>query len=252
MIKRFQPISVFTKEPYKKILAFPKPNNSEVKKRMFELKKLGVTHVSFSGPLQIEKCQILGKGYVGMVILAKQKSSVVALKIRRIDSPRKNMSDEAKFLKIANKVNAGPKLIKYSKNFLVMEYIKGKKIVDWINNSNEKDSKILTSIIRKILLNCFSLDQIGLDHGELSVLDKHILITNKTPTIIDFESSSIKRKTSNVSSATQAILIGTGLAKTIRRQINIPRRDKIIRLVRNYKKLKTQESFDELLSGLKL
>ena len=67
-----------------------------------------------------------------------------------------------------------------------------------------------------------------MDHGELSVLDKHILITNKKPTIIDFESSSLKRKTSNVSSATQAILIGTGLAKTIRRQINIPRRDKII------------------------
>jgi putative serine/threonine protein kinase len=102
------------------------------------------------------------------------------------------------------------------------------------------------------LLDCFSLDQIGLDHGELSVLDKHVLITDKKPTIIDFESSSINRKISNVSSATQAILIGTGLARIIRKKTEIPRRDKIIRLVRNYKKSKTQESFDQLLLGLKL
>ena len=53
MIQRFQSISVFTKEPYKKILAFPKPKDSEIKKRIMELEKLGVSHVSFTGPLQI-------------------------------------------------------------------------------------------------------------------------------------------------------------------------------------------------------
>ena len=71
-------------------------------------------------------------------------------------------------------------------------------------------------------------------------------------TIIDFESSSSKRVSSNVSAATQAIFIGTGLAKINRKKIQVPRRDKIIRLVRNYKKLRTQESFDGLLRGLKL
>ena len=111
---------------------------------------------------------------------------------------------------------------------------------------------MLKSVIKKILLDCFYLDQIGLDHGELSVLDKHVLITNKKPTIIDFESSSLKRKTSNVSSATQAILIGTGLAMSIRKKTKIPRRDKIIKLVRGYTKSKSQESFDQLLFGLKL
>ncbi len=55
MTQRFQPISVFTKDPYKKILAFPKPKDSEIKKRLTELKKLGISHVSFTGQLQIEK-----------------------------------------------------------------------------------------------------------------------------------------------------------------------------------------------------
>ena len=95
MTQRFQQISTFEEEPYSKILCFPKVKESEVKKRLKELKKLGVTHVSFTGPLQIEKCHILGKGYVGMVVLAKKNNEIVALKIRRIDSPRKNMSNEA-------------------------------------------------------------------------------------------------------------------------------------------------------------
>ena len=38
-----------------------------------------------------------------MVVLAKKNNEIVALKIRRIDSPRKNMSNEAKLLQIVNK-----------------------------------------------------------------------------------------------------------------------------------------------------
>ena len=54
MTQYFQPISVFNKEPYKKILAFPEGKQTEIEKRLIELKKLGITHVSFTGPLQIE------------------------------------------------------------------------------------------------------------------------------------------------------------------------------------------------------
>ena len=72
MTQRFQPISVFKKEPYKKILCFPKIKESEIEKRLKELKKLGITHVSFTGPLQIEKCHILGKGYVEWLFLQKK------------------------------------------------------------------------------------------------------------------------------------------------------------------------------------
>ena len=251
MTQHFQPISVFKEHPYKKILAFPKVKESEIEKRMVELRKLGVTHVSFTGPLQIEKCNILGKGYVGMVVLAKKSGKIVALKIRRTDSPRKNMSDEAKLLKIANEINIGPKFIKNSKNFLIMEFIDGEKIIDWAKKSKTK-SKQLCPVITNVLRECYLLDNVGLDHGELSTIDKHVIVGKNRNTIIDFESSSTKRIPSNVSAATQAIFIGTGLAKIIRKKIHVPRRDKIIRLVRNYKKLRTQQSFDDLLHGLKL
>ena len=176
MTDHFQPISIFKKDNYKKILAFPKVKESEIEKRMMELRKLGVTHISFTGPLQIDKCNILGKGYVGMVVLAKKSGKIVALKIRRTDSPRKNMSDEAKLLKIANEINIGPKFIKNSKNFLIMEFIDGEKIIEWAKKSKTK-SKELCPVITNVLRECYLLDNVGLDHGELSTIDKHVTVS---------------------------------------------------------------------------
>ena len=251
MTQHFQPISVFKKDPYKKILTFPQVTESEITKRMVELRKLGITHISFTGPLQIEKCHILGKGYVGMVVLAKKRSRVVALKIRRTDSPRKNMTNEAKLLKTANKLEIGPKFIKNSKNFLIMEYIDGEKIIDWAKKSETK-AKEIRSVVKNVLRECFLLDDAGLDHGELSTIDKHVIVNKKGNTIIDFESSSVNRKPSNVTGATQGILIGTGLAKIIQKKIKLPTKKKIIDLIRMYKKNPTIENFESLLIGLKL
>jgi len=251
MTQHFQPISVFNKDPYQKILAFPEGKQAEIEKRLTELKKLGITHVSFTGPLQIEKCHILGKGYVGMVVLAKKDKNVVALKIRRIDSPRKSMTNEAKLLKTANKIEIGPKFIKNSKNFLIMEYIEGEKIIDWAKKPETKSEEIRL-VLNNVLRECYLLDSIGLDHGELSTIDKHVIVGKNKNTIIDFESSSTNRKPSNVTGATQAILIGTGLAKIIQKKIKLPTKLKIIGLTREYKKNPTEKNFENITIGLKL
>ena len=251
MTQRFQQISTFEEEPYSKILCFPKVKESEVKKRLKELKKLGVTHVSFTGPLQIEKCHILGKGYVGMVVLAKKNNEIVALKIRRIDSPRKNMSNEAKLLQIVNKLDIGPKFIKNSKNFLVMEYIDGEKIIDWAKKTETKSQEV-RSVLNNVLRECYLLDDAGLDHGELSTIDKHVIVGKNKNTIIDFESSSTNRKPSNVTGATQGILIGTGLAKIIQKKVKLPPKETIINLIRQYKKNPNLENFEKITINLKL
>ena len=251
MTQHFQPINAFKKEPYKKVLCFPKVKESEIEKRLKELKKLGVTHVSFTGPLQIEKCRILGKGYVGMVVLAKKDNNIVALKIRRVDSPRKNMSNESKLLKIVNKLEIGPKFIKNSKNFLVMEYIDGEKIIDWAKKPEIK-SREIRSVLNNVLRECYLLDDAGVDHGELSTIDKHVIVGKNKNTIIDFESSSVNRKSSNVTGATQGILIGTGLAKIIQKKITLPTKETIINLIRQYKKNPTLENFEKITIGLKL
>ena len=90
-----------------------------------------------------------------------------------------------------------------------------------------------------------------MDHGELSNLSKHVIIGRKI-TILDFESSSIDRKVSNVTSATQALCIGSGISKIIGRVYKIPKKQKMNSVLRRYKREETRESFENLLSVLKL
>jgi len=78
------------------------------------------------------------------------------------------------------------------------------------------------------------------------------VIIGRKITILDFESSSIDRKVSNVTSATQALCIGSGISKIIGRVYKIPKKQKMITVLRRYKLEGTRESFENLLSVLKL
>jgi len=252
MKQSFVKLGKITEPPYSDIWVYPKGTRAQIKSRIKELKALGVESISFQGKLQVGTISILGKGYVGIVVLGKIGRKKVAVKIRRNDSPRKNLKREAELLKITNQSNVGPKLVGFSKNFLVMEYLEGEKIGDWVASLKKKGSSSqLKTIIKKILEDCYKLDRIGLDHGELSHIVKHVIVGNKT-TIIDFESSSMDRRVSNVTSATQALCIGSGISKIIGCICKIPKKEKMISVLRRYKQEQTKDSFENLLDVLKL
>ena len=253
MRQSFLSISKLSEKPYAVIIGYPKATKKQVETRISQMKKLGINSISFHGDMKLGSINVLGKGYVGIVVLAKKQKKNVAVKIRRTDSQRKEMQSEAKLLKIANSVGVGPRLIDSSKNLMIMEYLDGKKIGMWIKELKGKGSvSKLKSIIRKTLEDCYNLDRIGLDHGELSSIAKHVIIGKSKTTIIDFESASTKRRASNVTSSTQGIFIGSGISKSIRKIYNIPSKDKMIEVLRNYKHNPTRENFDKLLKVLKL
>jgi len=246
------PISKLVKEPYSLILGYPKATKGELTKRHSELKKLGITAVSFQGETILNNIHVLGKGYVGVVVLSKLHKKDVALKIRRIDSSRSEMKSEAKLLKLANKVNVGPKLIDSSKNFIIMDYVVGQKITDWVRELKGRGSAAkLKSIVRQVLEDCHTLDTIHLDHGELSYIHKHVIV-GESPCIIDFESGSTNRRTSNVTSATQSIFIGSALSSVVKNIIKIPNKKKLIDPLKKYKHEQSRENFDQILKMLGL
>ena len=249
----FIPIKTLKNKPYSTILGYPKSTKNQIERRILELEKLKIKSVSFHGTSTINNLQILGKGYVGIVVLAKKGTKVIALKIRRTDSQRKEMKRESELLKIANSAGVGPKLIDVSKNFVLMEYLEGEKIGKWVDQLKGKGStKKLKTVIKQVLEDCFRLDQIGLDHGELSNISKHIIIGDSKVTMIDFESSSTARRVSNVTSATQAIFIASGIAKKVHRIYKIPSKQKIINILRQYKQESTRESFEQIIKILRL
>jgi putative serine/threonine protein kinase len=253
MAQSFISIKKFSEEPYSLILGYPKATNRQIKSRINELEKLKIKSILLTGPTTLGKLAILGKGYVGVVVLAKKGNKQVALKIRRTDSQRKDMKNESILLKLVNSVGVGPKMFAVSKNFLVMEYIEGEKISDWVDLLKGLGStKKLKSTIKKILQDCYKLDRLGFDHGELSNVSKHVIVGKKKSTLIDFESSSTKRRPSNVTSITQAFFIGSGIARKTQKIYKNPPKEKIIGALKSYKQEKTRENFENLLKVLKL
>ncbi|HXV65660.1 MAG TPA: serine/threonine protein kinase [Nitrosopumilaceae archaeon] len=253
MQQSFLSINKLSKKPYSIIIGYPKASKRQIESRISQMKKLGINSISFQGDLQLNSINVLGKGYVGIVVLAKKQNEKVAVKIRRTDSQRKEMQSEAKLLKIANSVGVGPSLIGSTKDIMIMDYLVGKKIGIWIRELQGRRSvSKLKTVIRKTLEDCYNLDRIGLDHGELSSITKHVIIGNSKTTIIDFESASTKRRVSNVTSATQGIFIGSGISKSIKKLYKIPSKDIMINVLRSYKHNPSKESFDNLLKVLKL
>jgi putative serine/threonine protein kinase len=194
-------------------MCYPKPSKTELKKRLEEMQRLGVETLEFSGEKQAFNKPILGKGCVGIVIIAYRNREKVALKIRRIDADRSKMQQEAKMLKKANSMHVGPRLLGVSKNFLLMQFIDGDLLPKWLEKRKRK--AVIVKVLREVLEQCWRLDIAGLDHGELSHAPKHVIIDKSDlPFIVDFETASLDRKPSNVTSICQFLFI-SGVVKEL-------------------------------------
>ncbi|MDI6904224.1 MAG: RIO1 family regulatory kinase/ATPase [Candidatus Bathyarchaeia archaeon] len=235
-----------SEEPYASILCYPRPSKAELKKRLKELQKLNVKALEFSGEKQAFNTPVLGKGYVGIVVIAYRNMEKMAIKIQRVDAARSRMQQEAKMLKKANSVRVGPKLLGISKNFLLMQFIDGDLLPKWLEKRIEKAQ--VRKVLREVLEQCWRLDEAGLDHGELSRAPKHIIINKKSkPFIVDFETASIIRKPSNVTSICQFLFISGLVARKVAENLGEKDRATIIDGLRRYKNDRTRENFERVL-----
>jgi putative serine/threonine protein kinase len=150
---------------------------------------------------------------------------------------------------MANSAGIGPILEGYTKNLIAMEYVSGQSIIDWAGNNKAAKSKIRI-VATDVLEQCFSLDAAGLDHGELSRLARHVIISDR-PYIIDFESASTTRKTCNVTAAAQSIFLYGIVANKVKKILgNTDREKTIIHALRTYKHFHTRANFDAVLDSL--
>jgi putative serine/threonine protein kinase len=242
-----QTLKKLSEEPFASIICYPKVIKTELKKRLDELRKLKINGIEFSGQKPILNLRVLGKGCVGIVVIALRGKRRVALKIRRTDANRKNMTREAKLLKKANEVGVAPKLIDACKNFLVMELIYGDLLPEWIEKKVSKEDT--SRVLKDILEQCWRLDMIGLDHGELSHAPKHIIVNKKQkPIIVDFETASVERRPSNVTSACQFLFIDKRTAK-ISMELGLEDRKSIIDALRRYKRNRSRTNFIDVLES---
>jgi len=241
-------------QKYASVLCYPKYNAAETAKRTRQLKQLGVKAIDFTGDKRASDLPILGKGHVGVVVVAQTRANLAALKIRRVDADRKGMAHEAEMLRDANKLGIGPHLMGKTEDFMLMELIKGPLLPSWLTGLKGRGTrKKIRSVLHDILEQCYRLDQAGLDHGELSRAPKHIIIDEQNkPHIVDFESASTMRRTSNVTSICQYLFMKSQVAQILRRKLSKMDQEAVVVALRNYKHQPTRENFYQVLEAGKI
>jgi putative serine/threonine protein kinase len=242
------PIENLTEEPYASIFCYPQAKPLEVENRILELKEMGIEVVEFTGDGSAASVPVIGKGYVGIVVIAYTKRGErLALKMRRLDGGRDDFFHEANMLQKANNINVGPKFVAVTKNFLLSQFIDGKFLAEWLQTHKEKTA--FRNVLLDILEQCWRLDEVGLDHGELSKAPRHLLMDKTSkPFIVDFETASIQRKVANVTSVCQYLFVGNGIVPRLVWEV-LGEKDinQIVEVLRSYKRDRNRACFETLL-----
>lgn len=233
------------------VLGYPRCEQAELERRLEELERLGVKALEFTGERSVFDVPVLGKGCVGIVVTAHTKTGKAALKIRRTDADRKEMSHEGEMLQRANAVDVGPELLGVSENFVLMELIEGKHFPEWLESLEGESQLRVRLVIRDVLEQCYRLDEAGLDHGELSSAPKHIIVdADEQPCLMDFETASINRRVSNVTSVCQYLLVGSKIAHKVRETLGKLDEKQLIQKLRSYKQERIRRNFEGILEVL--
>jgi len=243
------PVENLKEEPYATVLCYPRASEAELQTRLKELQKHGVTAVEFAGKASVFNVPVLGKGFVGVAVIAHLNGQRTALKIRRVDADRVGLQHEAAMLAKANSVNVGPKLISASTNFLLMQFIDGDLLPSWLETHKDKKKERVHSVLREVLEQCWRLDAIGLDHGELSKAPKHVIVSKKQePFIVDFETASVNRKPANVTAMCQYLFASSGaVARMAAESFGEKSFKELVGALRFYKRDRTRRNFERLL-----
>ncbi len=247
------PTSSLVRTPYIRILTYPKISLRAARSRLAQLNKLGVKLLIFEGRSKIGGLGILGIGTVSVVVKSEVGGEVFALKIRRTDANRPRMREEFELTRLANRIGIGAQVLSHTRDMMLLQYLDYVELYAWFKSLRGPERRAMArGIIHRVLNQCRKLDIMGLDHGQLSNLRKHIVVVDNVPYIIDFESASLNRKPKNVTTAAQYILIGGKMSALARRLIGVKSHGPLLAALREYKETKSDVSYAHLLEVLRL
>jgi len=229
-----------------RFISWPRYDENIAKQRLGQLRELGIESIALGGRHRIQGYPLLGKGHAGVVLKALKGGEEVALKIRRTDSDRESMHREAEMLTLANKVGVGPMMHGFSEDFIAMEKITGPYLGEWMKDF-KGDLEELRHVLLALLEKSRKLDRAGVDHGELTRVKRHFIVTGEGPKIIDFESASTERRMQNVTATAQSIYLNRGFSSKLAPYLTLPDSDVLIDALSKYKQNQTDENFRKIL-----
>ncbi|MEM7796398.1 MAG: serine/threonine protein kinase [Cyanobacteria bacterium P01_C01_bin.118] len=240
----------FWQSPARQLLAYPSGNEHTLARRWAELQALDIESIDAYGPGTLAGLDILGVGYCGVVLRVRCQGQNRVLKIRREPSPKESLQIEADMLLLANAVAVGPQYVAHSDNFLLMDYISGPALVDWLQAS--KSASMIHSVVFQLIHQAYQLDQVGLDHGDLRCITVHALLRSDVPVLIDFSGASLDRRPANITTLVQGLFISTHIAKLLRPWFPQVHKSELIEHLRCYKQHPSAAHIKQLLQFLDL
>ncbi len=234
-----------------RFLCWPVFDREVAEERVSQLKDICVESVALGGPHGVLGCPILGKGHVGVVIRAMYEGREVALKCRRTDSDRTTMDNEARLLMKANEAGVGPCVYAHSRDFIIMEKLEGPYFGDWVSENIEKRDEIRKNVSAIIGI-ARKLDTARIDHGELTKIRRHYIVTEDGPRVIDFESASLGRTPQNLTCTVQSMFLQTRFARALAEAYPMPDKNELLKVLRRYKESPNEENYTEVLKAINL
>jgi len=143
------------------------------------------------------------KGKRSIVFKGIYKSKPVAIKTKNPASHAQNtLQKEAVWLEKLNLISIGPKLILAREHYLVMEFLSGTRIQEWLPSAQRQS---ILHVLKNVLHQCITLDQHKITKEEMHRPYKHLIINQNKPVMIDFERSHYSEAPKNVTQFCQYI-----------------------------------------------
>ena len=174
----------------------------------------------------------LAKGKRGIIYTGILNGKKVSIKKKNPDSEAiGRLKNEAKFLKILNKYNIGPKLLKSGKDYIIYSYVEGEFLPEFLKKEKSKIKKqrVITNILKQARI----LDKLKINKLEFTRPLKHILIKYPKVTILDFERCYYTESPKNVTQFCQYLI-----------KNNLMKND--VRVLQQYKENQTEKNFKEI------
>lgn len=224
----------------------------------FEFKQLGkkkidfeelyvylVTRLTALKKLPIKNIKRLARGWRGVIYLGELRNKKVVIKVKRASSKAKDrIPNEAKWLRIMNKRGIGPKLLMATKDYVVMEYLSGEKIWEFMQHSTRAE---IRRVIREVLRQCYIMDKMKVSKEEMHHPIKHIIMGDSVK-LVDFERCHKIAKPKNVTQFCQFLTSGHFSYGLENKGMIISK--KILVFAQKYKKNITDPNFQLILDEI--
>ena len=236
------------------LLGYPEISKPELQARHTELEEFDIGQFLSAGETSLRDLKILGLGYVGLVVLVVKNQQLFALKIRRANSKNESLLTEAAALQKANQEAIAPKVYQASQNFILMDFVEGENFLEWLKQSiANQDFYGIYQVINNLIEQAFRLDQIGLDRDDMKCITKDVIVTPKNqPILLDFSGASGDRRPQNVTALVQGLFWGSVVARYLKPLLPHCNQERLVPLLRNYKKQQNRPNFDALKQAIAL